>query len=548
MTNHLVQSTLLAGVIALLTLVFRENAARVRHWLWMAASVKFLVPLSFLVGLGSRVQWRSAAPGMSRVMENVGRSFTSAEVQFAVGGGSAGVDWGWVGGVVWIIGFVVVLAVWFGRWRRVRRAVERGRVANPPQAGSLPHMSVRGLVEPGVFGIFRPVLLLPQGIAERLSEKQLDAIVAHEMCHIRRRDNLTAAIHMVVEALFWFHPLVWWIGARLVEERERACDEEVLRLGKAPEVYAESILKVCRLYLESPLPCVSGVTGADLNRRIEEIMTQRVVSGLNHGRRLLLAAAGIAAVAGPVVFGIVTSPQGRAQQPADFSLAFEVASIKPTEETGRSMNLNRAPGGRFTTRNTGLKMLMTFAYDVRPHQISGGASWIDSEGFDIVAKAEAAEPTIEQFRGMMQKLLADRFQLTFHRETKEMPVYALVLAKNGPKLRVSDKDQTTIQGGRGQVTYQKCSMAFFAQNLSPRLGRTVLDRTGLKGEFDFTLEATIEDEIRKRVEAGEASASSEPVGPTIFTALQEQLGLKLESTKGPVEILVIDRAQKPSGN
>jgi uncharacterized protein (TIGR03435 family) len=392
------------------------------------------------------------------------------------------------------------------------------------------------------------VLLLPQGIGERLSEEELGSIVAHEMCHVRRRDNLTAAIHMVVEALFWFHPLVWWIGARLVEERERACDEEVLRMGKAPEVYAESILKVCRLYLESPLPCVSGVTGADLKRRIEEIMTQRVVSGLNHGRRLLLAAAGIAAVAGPVVFGIVTSPQGRAQQPADSSLAFEVASIKPTEETGRSMNLNRAPGGRFTTRNTGLKMLMTFAYDVRPHQISGGASWIDSEGFDIVAKADAADPTIEQFRGMMQKLLADRFQLTFHRETKEMPVYALVLAKNGPKLRVSDKDETTIQGGRGLVTYQKCSMAFFAQNLSPRLGRTVLDRTGLKGEFDFTLEATIEDEIRKRVEAGEASSSSEPVGPTIFTALQEQLGLKLESTKGPVEILVIDRAQKPSGN
>ena len=108
-------------------------------------------------------------------------------------------------------------------------------------------MSAPGLVEPGVFGIFRPVLLLPEGIAERLDQAQLEAILAHELCHIRRRDNLTAAIHMAVQATFWFHPLVWWLGARLVDERERACDEEVLRLGNKPQVYAEGILNVCKL-------------------------------------------------------------------------------------------------------------------------------------------------------------------------------------------------------------------------------------------------------------------------------------------------------------
>ena len=91
----------------------------------------------------------------------------------------------------------------------------------------------------GVFEFFRPVLLLPEGIAERLMREHLAAIVAHELCHVRSRDNLAAAVHMLVEAIFWFHPLVWWIGRRLVDERERACDEEVLRPGSEPEVYAE---------------------------------------------------------------------------------------------------------------------------------------------------------------------------------------------------------------------------------------------------------------------------------------------------------------------
>jgi len=110
-------------------------------------------------------------------------------------------------------------------------------------------------LEPGVFGVREPVLLLPEGITDRLTAPQLEAIVAHEMCHVRRQDNLTAALHMVVEILFWFHPLVWWIRARLVAERERACDEEVLRATAKPAVYAEGILNVCKFYIESPLVC-----------------------------------------------------------------------------------------------------------------------------------------------------------------------------------------------------------------------------------------------------------------------------------------------------
>ena len=98
-------------------------------------------------------------------------------------------------------------------------------------------------------------------------------MLAHELCHLRRGDNLAALFHLVVQTVFWFHPLVWWIGARLITERERACDEEVIRHGSERETYAESILKTCQFFVESPIACVSGVTGSDLKKRIEAIMT-----------------------------------------------------------------------------------------------------------------------------------------------------------------------------------------------------------------------------------------------------------------------------------
>src|SRR5580704_4826161 len=133
-------------------------------------------------------------------------------------------------------------------------------------------MSSPDLLEPGIIGIRRPVLLLPDGITDRLTRAELHAIIAHEWCHVRRRDNLVATLHMIIEALYWFHPMMWWIEARLIDERERACDEAVLRAGYDPHIYADGILNVCKFYVESPLVCASGVTGSDLKKRIEAIM------------------------------------------------------------------------------------------------------------------------------------------------------------------------------------------------------------------------------------------------------------------------------------
>jgi TonB family protein len=180
-------------------------------------------------------------------------------------------------------------------------------------AAPMPVRLSRGQMEPGLVGVFRPVLLLPQGIMERLTPAELRAIIAHEACHMRRRDNLWASLHMAVQALFWFWPPVWWLGARLMAERERACDEAVLAAGNDPQTYAESILKVCKFYVQSPLACAAGVAGANLNHRMETIMENRTLMRLNVVRKLLLGGVAAALVLVPLAAGLFWSPGAVAQ-------------------------------------------------------------------------------------------------------------------------------------------------------------------------------------------------------------------------------------------
>jgi beta-lactamase regulating signal transducer with metallopeptidase domain len=307
------QSTVFAVAVWLITLAFRKNRAAVRHGLWLVASVKFLIPFSVLTTIGAELHGLVSvptAPRVSALVETISQPFGAAATTPA-GAATAAASSAIVTVVfcVWILGFVVSTIWWAIQWRRLHRTVGQATPVNlniPIRV--LEH---RGRLEPGVFGIFRPVLLVPQGIADRLSPAQMQSVIAHELCHVRRRDNLTASIHMFVEAVFWFHPLVWWIKLRLIDEQERACDEEVLRRGGDPQVYAESILKVCECYLTAPSMCVSGITSSNLKKRIEEIMKNRVVPGLSLSRIVLLAVVAIAALIGPVVIGSVRrAPQG----------------------------------------------------------------------------------------------------------------------------------------------------------------------------------------------------------------------------------------------
>lgn len=317
--NHLWQSTLFAGVAALLTLLLRNNRAHARYWLWLAASAKFLVPFSLLMLAGGLVGRHAVVmPGPSRVpiiVEQVNEPFFvaqfSPEPVAMPQASKPAIPVVPMLVALWAIGCGVFVFSWGVRWRRMQVVVRAGSPV-PLEIG-VPVLSSPSILEPGVFGIFRPVLLLPAGIGDRLAPAELQAILAHELCHVRRRDNLLAVMHMIVEAVFWFHPLVWWLGTRLIDERERACDEEVLHRGNQAEAYAEGILKVCELYLQSPLECASGVTGSNLKKRIETIMANRPRLNLNLSKKAGLVLAGLVAIAIPVILGITHATELRAQ-------------------------------------------------------------------------------------------------------------------------------------------------------------------------------------------------------------------------------------------
>jgi beta-lactamase regulating signal transducer with metallopeptidase domain len=333
LANHLWQSTLFAVLAGVLTLALRKNQARVRYRLWLAASLKFLLPFSLLIDLGSHLaRLKGSAetqPVFYFVLQAVSQPFNRTA-------GSRGLLAAsflrWLPPMIalmWLGGFAAAIGLYCLHWRRVATAIRgAGPISRGREVDALRRLELlagirkpialclsQSSLEPGVLGIVRPLLLWPARISEHLQDAHLDAILAHEVQHVRRRDNLAAAMHMLVEAIFWFHPLVWWLGARLVEERERACDEAVLQQGNLPQTYAESILKTCEFCVASPLACVSGVTGADLKQRIVRIMTQRSVEKLSLPRKLLLAAIGIGTVAGPIVVGLMKTPLASAQSP-----------------------------------------------------------------------------------------------------------------------------------------------------------------------------------------------------------------------------------------
>jgi uncharacterized protein (TIGR03435 family) len=241
---------------------------------------------------------------------------------------------------------------------------------------------------------------------------------------------------------------------------------------------------------------------------------------------------------------------------------FEAASIKPSAPMGSGMvrmGVQMLPGGRISMSSVTVKTLIQQAYGVRDFQIVGGPEWLGSARYDITAKPEGAA-TPDQVKVMIQALLADRFKLQFHRETKELPTYALVVAKGGPKFHESevvegpDKPKGTrmSMNGRGQFNLERAPVVALANQLAQVLGRSVIDKTGLTGNYDFELKWTPDASApgMMRVAGGDGPppSSDAVAGTSIFTALQDQLGLKLESTKGPVEILVVERAEKASEN
>jgi beta-lactamase regulating signal transducer with metallopeptidase domain len=325
LANHLWQSTLFAALVGCIALLLRRNSARTRHMLWFAASAKFLVPFALLTAIGAQIPWHfswihETDPASLAISGGAAIQITRFGAQGAMAlaqvthtanhGDFVRIAFG----VLWGLGALVVGARWFARWKLVRRALHDSTPTN--LVFVIPVRSSSIQFEPGVVGVLHPVLLLPKGIEQRLTPAEMDAVLAHERCHVRWRDNLAAALHMLVQNLFWFHPLIWWIGTRLLEERERACDEAVLAEGHRPASYAEGILKVCDHYLASRLSCVAGISGANITRRIEDIMDNRPIEKLGAMRKMVITSAACATIAVPIALEVLTSPNALAEESA----------------------------------------------------------------------------------------------------------------------------------------------------------------------------------------------------------------------------------------
>ncbi len=385
LANHLWQSTLCVGAAAVLAWMLRHHAARFRYRVWLLASLKFLLPFSLLIGLGRHLPAVHLAarptPLVSVAVRVIGEPFApngedgqatvdTQRAESPLGGPSPGATDSrtsrlvWFFGIAWAIGSLVLLVSRWASWRRLMKAawgspsLHTGREADALDrararlryAEPIDLRSSRSLLEPGVIGTTHPIILWPASLTTRLTDAELDAIFVHELSHVRRRDNLAAGLHALLETVLWFHPIVWWLGARLVAERERACDEEVLRVGSERQAYAASILKVCDFCLQSPVSWVAGVTGAHLKARVEEIMTYEKTRSLRRGHRALLAMTALLLVGVPVGLGALrdlpsaaTTITGRAMP----SPAIEpVARIEPAQAaTGGVTGVITDPSG-----------------------------------------------------------------------------------------------------------------------------------------------------------------------------------------------------------
>jgi beta-lactamase regulating signal transducer with metallopeptidase domain len=417
--DHLWQSTLFGAAIWSITLALQSNSATVRHWLWMLASLKFLVPFSALYLLGAaaglptpvETQPTFLGTALAAATPVISPALSLRPVQAAAPSlitPALSIAWAAV---------ALVLAV---RWLRGWRAAELLSRAARPAPGALPDVRVTEAdIEPSVARVFEPVVLLPSALLGRLSDSQLAAVMAHEREHIARHDNLKAYVHRLVETLFWFHPLVWLIGRQLTEERERACDEAVLDRGHDPAEYAGGILAVCRHCAAAHSPHAMAAIAGDLTAR-RHILGSRPPMALGFIKALVLSACTLAVGAVPIVAGAMDDAVRRSELLASNSRALREADIVVRETVG-SGDRGRVSvsGNAVIIRNTSLRELVAISYGVPVWDVQGAGAWLDSPRYDIRAMAPESMSAPDEFhpfalRGLVNQLLASRFDLEIY--------------------------------------------------------------------------------------------------------------------------------------
>jgi uncharacterized protein (TIGR03435 family) len=424
---------------------------------------------------------------------------------------------------------------------------------------------------PAVIGWLRPVVLAPVGAFSGLPAEHLEALLLHELAHIRRHDYLVNLLQSIAEALLFYQPAVWWISGHIRAERELCCDDVAVSVTGNALTYARALADL-ESYRAAHLRAAVAANGGSLSDRIARLLGQprpTVRAPLGTG---VLAVAILLSAAAYGLFG---------QSAAHF--AFQSVSIEKStsKDPLQAMGVSVGPDGWLIAKNASLMLLIQFAYAIHDDprmghwvpllasQVLGGPAWINSTRYVIEAKPKGnTDPNQEWL--MLQALLADRFKLTLHGETRELPIYDLAVAKTGAKLPPAKEagcisfppgtkprpvpgkvDCGYVSGpfggsGKLQMEGRKIRVADLVKMLALILDRPVLDKTGFAGEFDLNLSFTANDALMGMPPG--YGGPTDPNRPNIFAALEEQLGLKLVPAEGPVEILVVDHVEMPATN
>ena len=474
---------------------------------------------------------------------------------------------------VWLIGMVVFsVPIAFGllQLRQLSRRsgawVEGQTVVNMITANAglrrrvvvLQHNDVPG---PLTFGVLMPTILVPSDAAS-WNLHALQRALVHEVEHVRRKDWVTHCVARAVCALYWFHPLVWVAWRQLRLEAERSCDDAVVGQEDARE-YA-SLLITCaqRQMPHAGLPILAMATRGDLSVRVAALLNRRQRRGGVTGTGVAVAFV-VAMISswgiGTVMFA-QPAPAGAIAQSRDAS--FDVVSIKRNISGSQDISINAPNGTAYNVTNTPMRGTIMRAYQVK--NLAGVPPWVDDERYDITAKS-TGKPDPNEVSAMLRTMLADRLKLKGHIEPRELSVYGLVVARPGhPGLKPVTLDCDAIRAARdaatktgqppapsaangaptcayswfgGAISSGGIPLPMFAGLLDYVAGRVVVDQTGLTGRYEFTLRFT--------------PPGTQPAAdgsPDFFTAIQEQLGLRLEPTRAPVDTFVIDQIERPSEN
>ena len=493
----------------------------------------------------------------------------------------------------WLFGVAFLLARAGAGWWRVRRLHQlalrtmcsRWQTAGNRIAARLGLVRIIRIVElqhidvPLVVGCLRPIVVLPIAALSSLSAAQVEAILAHELAHVRRHDYLVNLMQTLAETLLFYHPAVWWLSARIRDEREHCCDDVAVAVCGDPVGYAAALAEL-EASRSGELSLAAAATGGSLLNRVRRILRVEI-SDDSRTSFWTIALVVIGVMSGATLHVVAQTPTQTEADPK-----FEVASVRPNTSGDNKMSSKTFPGGRYEAINIPPRLLIMNSYALQPQQLVGAPDWISSERFDIVAKADGElGPPVSRdgpsrLQLMIRSLLEERFRLKVHREPREVPIYSLVLARADGRLgsgltptavdcsaiaaarrsggappdvlKPGERPQCGARVGFGELTAGGQPLLELVSLLSTTVGRSVVDRTGLTGRYDIQLRWT-PDRVLQR-SAG--TAASEPIrvngveidpnGPSIFTALQEQLGLKLESERGTVEALVIDHIERPT--